>query len=265
MVQLNSKAAIAVIGMLLAAPGQAFVLLSGPTEAKLPVTPESPAATFIYQLPAPNLTDKDKFLDGQFAGLSDDELFPILVRLAMKQWNDVTGSFVKLTLEEGGNPDFTGDDLVNSIVFGNANLSTAALAYPTIESAVIVDCDIKVSNRSVSTTDMAYTLLHELGHCLGLGHYHTNYQSVMGYSHGSTSLKLAPDDKAGIIFLYPDPALSDGKVHELVNCGTIAPNGGQNRHRHGDGFSLVLLPIALIIVLTIKARLAQVLHKFARW
>lgn len=233
---------------------QGFVLLSGPEEARLPVTPESPEISFVYQTMAPTIKDKDKFEDGRYTGMSDEQLFPIILQLAMARWNAVPGNFARLKLGAANNgAQFNGEDRTFSIVFGDSNFSTAALAYPTIEDGKIIDCDIKVGNRSTSAQSLAYTVLHELGHCLGLGHYHTNYNAVMGYSRTSRSLKLGADDMAGVIYLYPDPNADNIQPKELVNCGVVA---GSSSRQNPIGFLLLfILPIMGMFFTRLKSYL----------
>lgn len=205
-----------------------FVLLSGPEEARLPVTPDSPEISFIYEDRAPTINEKEAFEDGKYKDMSDAELFPIILQLAMDKWNSVKGSYLRLKLAgaDSARANFNGDDRIFSVVFGEANFSSAALAYPTVEDGKIVDCDIQVASRSTSARSLAYTILHELGHCVGLGHYHTNYNAVMGYSRMDRNLKLGADDMAGEIYLYPDPSVGNTTPKELVSCGVIG--GGEN-------------------------------------
>jgi hypothetical protein len=110
-------------------------------------------------------------------------------------------------------------DGVNSIVLGQLNLTSAAVAHPRIEAGIVDDCDIIVSKSALQAESLAYTLMHELGHCLGLGHNHTNYGAVMGYSRSNYSLSLGADDMAGVAYLYPEPG---GKApSELVGCSQV--------------------------------------------
>jgi hypothetical protein len=218
-----------------------FVLLSGPDEARLPAAPEDPIIYFIYEPEAISITEKGDIEGGRYTHYSDSELFPVLIQLAMDRWNSVTGSYLRLQLEEGGNAVFESSDNINSIVFGDANFSTAALAYPKVENKIIVDCDIKVGNRTTTAKSLTYTLIHELGHCIGLGHAHTNYESVMGYSRGSRQLRLGADDKAGIIYLYTDPAMGDTQSKELISCGVVNNGGDQSNFTIGFLLAIPLL------------------------
>ena len=86
---------------------------------------------------------------------------------------------------------------------------------------------------------MLVIITHEIGHCLGFGHSHTNWNSIMSYAWLSGSNgKLGLDDMAGLIFLYPDPNYGSD-VKETVACGTIG-----NKTGAGIPF-LLILPLLL--------------------
>ncbi len=94
----------------------------------------------------------------------------------------------------------------------------------------INDCDININDSAVETKDLAYTLVHELGHCLGFGHNHSNYNSIMGYARTKKNLSLGNDDKSGLIYLYPDPLVFDGSTKELISCATLKSGSGQQKY-----------------------------------
>lgn len=213
-----------------------FTFISNPP-AKLPATIENPDVSFLWDGKAPALDEKDSFRDGVFADQSDEQVMEALIAEAMDSWNNVQGSYLRLsatTATEAREPN--PDDQINVIVISEThNLNSAAFAAHTIERsherhAEIVDCDITVGTKKVSVEFMLYALTHELGHCLGLGHAHDKYQSLMGYSRTPGSAKLSPDDKAGIIYLYGDPAYGDQQVKELIGrqCGIIGAKGGES-------------------------------------
>jgi hypothetical protein len=195
-----------------------FALFSGPEEATLPVDPTQPQIIFRLSPDMPSIKNKDEFLDGAYQDLSDEEFWLTLVTEAMARWNDVNGSFVQMTAELDDSATIDPEDHLFSIVTNNVSVTVAASASPQVEEGKIVDCDIQVGDRSAEADSLAYTLMHEVGHCLGLGHNHSDYDAVMGYTRLSKNLSLGADDKAGVIYLYPE----DGDTpKELISCGTI--------------------------------------------
>lgn len=229
-----------------------FVLL-GKKEAKLPATPDIPEVTFHWSTDgnAPKLSDKEKFRDGSYANYSDAELTPILLEEAIAQWNTVRGSFLRFRIEmTTGDLALSRDDKVNNIVVQKSqSASTAAYATPEVadDSTEISDCDIVINDIKTSVQSFLSTVTHELGHCVGLGHPHTNYESIMSYSRGGSSYRLGTDDRAGAIYLYPDPSYVSDKPKELISCGSI-----RGSEKVGSGglwiYYILTLPIVLMTV-----------------
>jgi len=225
----------------------AFVLLSGPAEAKLDVNLDSPQIEFVLSEEYPSIKDKDKFLGGIYADLPDDQFWVALVTEAMAVWNNVPESYITMSLTNSTSAAVNSDDRVHSIVVDSVNLSASAFASPNIEDQTIIDCDITVGNKSTSAKSLAYTLMHELGHCLGLGHNHSNYSAVMGYSRSSRSLRLGLDDMAGLVYLYPGSNVGEAK--ETWGCATI-----KAQHSKSAALSLLLLPLMFIGMLYLRQR-----------
>ena len=203
-----------------------FVLL-GKVPASLVVTPELPTSTFHWSSAGknPTLTEKEKYKGGIYAGYSDAELTPLLLQEAMDQWNNVRGSFLKFELKtETGEIGLNKSDNTNNIIVEKIpSASTAAYASPEKgdSSANITDCDVVINDTKVTVKSFLETVTHELGHCVGLGHPHTNYGAIMSYSRGGSSYRLSADDKAGVIYLYPDPNYVSEPPTELIGCGVI--------------------------------------------
>ena len=246
---------ILVLATLILAPtAQGFVLLSGPNEAKLAATPTSPTVTLVWDEQAPSIQDKDEIGDGLWQNLSDVDFMEQLILLAITQWNQVPGSYLSLELVRDAAAELNRDDFAHTIAVNkSSNLTSAAFAAPVIKRDEIVDCDISIADTKTSAKNLAYTIVHELGHCIGLGHAHTNYNAVMGYSRSDRSVALGADDMAGIIYLYPDPAY--GSTPPLpLKCGTIAGH----RSPSSATWLLVLAPILVAMSRRYRRRLRQV-------
>jgi hypothetical protein len=221
-----------------------FVLLSS-KKAALPATVAQPSVTFYWDAtaPAPEIDKKDEYRGGAYKDVDDLTMMRQLLVDAMDMWNSVPGAFVTLVLADADPTrviqEDRGDKQNSIIVEESTNLSSAAYAQPQIDdSATIVDCDINVAKKKTTAKELAFTLTHELGHCLGLGHAHTNYNAIMSYSRTSRNLALGADDIAGLIYLYPDPKYGSGDPEELAACGTAG--GGHGRAAAGG---LLLLPL----------------------
>lgn len=202
-----------------------FVLLSN-QKATLPVSVDAPTITFQWDGSYPEIDNKDEVEGGAYASLDDEAFMLQLLTLAVDRWNDVRGSYLRLAVQKAQStvamdPE---DKIFTIVVESSDNQSSAAYAAPQLddEGTTIIDCDINVADKKTGAPELLRTLTHELGHCIGLGHAHSNYGALMGYSRTDTRPTLGADDKAGIIFLYPDPKYVDGGPKEMVGCGNIS-------------------------------------------
>jgi hypothetical protein len=230
-----------------------FVLL-GAIEAKLPVTPEQPTITFVWDGNAVgDINERQKFKSGKYANLTDKEFMSALLTEAIAVWNDIPGSYIQIAFQEGAAADDSSDGVFSIITKKITNATTAAYARPTRkenDESMIDDCDIVIADRKTSAQSLAYTIAHEFGHCLGLGHAHTNYNAIMGYARNSSNFALGGDDKAGMIYLYPDPNYWDGQA-EYTMCGLIK---SRSKSGHPIVLALILLAPMLGIAATMISR-----------
>ncbi len=205
--------------LLLTAEAQAYVFLSGPAEAKLDASPDRPVVQFSVSGEVPSISGKSSFLGGKYADLDDEAFWHALINEAIAPWNNISTAYITLEINPDAEAKVDGKDMVHSIVVDSVNLTSAAFASPKIKDDTIEDCDITVGKKRTKAESLAYVMMHEIGHCLGLGHNHSNYDSVMGYSRDNDKLRLAIDDRAGITYLYPNPDLA--KPRETLGCAVI--------------------------------------------
>ena len=220
-----------------------FVLISGPSEAKLGADELSPQIIFQGSTDIPSIKDKDKFLDGQYAQQGDQEFYGTLIQLALDQWNNVSTSYIQLAYEFNDNAQLDSEDRIHTVAKASVNLVAAATASPQYEDGIIYDCDISLGSRSQSAESLAYTLMHEFGHCLGLGHNHSDPNAVMGYTRSNLELSLGADDIFGLSYLYPPSNL--GKPKELIACGSL---GTSNSSASLSLLALLACPLGLMLL-----------------
>lgn len=159
-------------------------------------------------------------------------------RSAMAKWNAVATADIRLVLDPAPAERDWGadDDGINTIgVSGFPPLVSKpvplATNSATIRRGFIIGCDIELNRAAlvgheVSIRRLEAALLHQLGHCLGLGHTEPfpaspyalpDYEPDQGLfpeapdpvmSRGATGAQLTDDDRAGVSALYPAPAFA---------------------------------------------------------
>jgi hypothetical protein len=222
----------------------------------LPVSPDNPTIRFQWNGEAPTLSNKREILDGAYALASDSALMEALLQEAMGKWNSVETSYLNFEFDVNGAAVIDAEDEVYAIVVEKQeSKAVAAAALPNFSSKdkgdspnkrsgrIIFDCDISISSSKVSAKSLLNTITHELGHCVGLGHPHSNYHSIMSYANIGEHAELGLDDKAGITFLYPEPGESQ-KVRYMTTCGSLGATGADV-----PGAALLLLAPLLGLIL----------------
>ncbi len=154
-------------------------------------------------------------------------------------WNNIPSSYFRYAAAE---PDSEAKVTVNlDRVTSGSPFSAGYAVFDRYDGAKPLHCTIHVTLDSASYYQaVSKTILHELGHCLGLGHTLIP-EAIMSYSLDKNAFALDVDDEAAVTRLYP----ADGSKPGLPPGCAVAWPARQNR-----------LPLALILLLPLGAAAA---------
>lgn len=153
----------------------------------------------------------------------DRQLFQNAVDDAAALWSNVPSAYFALAPAQSGDTAQVTVHLEAAI--DGAAYSAGYAIFDEYDGAKPVHCSIHVTvDQSVSYVGFAKTVLHELGHCAGLGHTLIP-EAIMSYSLDANAFALDVDDEAALTRLYP----ADGSSPKLPpGCAVGADREGRS-------------------------------------
>lgn len=148
---------------------------------------------------------------------------------AAEMWTEVAGSYIHLVeIEDEGEEQIT---VVLTEQFSGNSRSGGFAIFDRWTDDGPSHCRIEIPVVFPMRSGFPRTVLHELGHCIGLGHSLVP-ESVMSYNLAKSGFRLATDDRAGAAQLYP----ADGSAPAMpLGCGVVL---GKKHGKHSGKNSL---------------------------
>ncbi len=165
-------------------------------------------------------SDGSEILDG----VAEADQVRTILGAIIADYNNVTTSYLRFALpdspetEDSAIDTFGPDDRKIKISFGTPQ-AFGASGYASFNGSgsKMNSCSIVLLKAKMSKAqDFKSILTHELGHCLGLDHNHSDRDSIMSYDHPSGMHFLGLDDRMAVTYLYP---VDDAYAKEVATLG----------------------------------------------
>jgi Matrixin len=148
-----------------------------------------------------------------------------IVDSATNLWSNIDNAKIKLKSSTSTNPSQITVNYNSSIQGGD--MAAGYSIFDEVSNGTPVHCSVHITaNDSSNYEALEKTTLHELGHCLGLGHS-LIANSIMSYALDKNSFALSLDDQAAISRLYPldgsKPKLPTGCAISLAPSDDLKP------------------------------------------
>ncbi len=180
-------------------------------------------------------------------GIPDSKIVEA-IKISIDFWNDAPES--RLNLKYGGRSSASLTDSripVNEIIVGCASLPSinilGSAEHDRDNGSARVKMNSDVYTGSYSDASFIGTMIHEIGHGIGLAHS-KDAASVMTYSAngwGDRPKYISQDDVDGIVYLYPNEKEIGGLAG---SCSSFANEGGKPKNFYLDailGFVFMFL------------------------
>ena len=146
------------------------------------------------------------------AGESDVVVYGDLVDSSAEKWSEIDSSYLRLERAADDQKAQITIKLRNSIEGSDYSSGFASFDESGKHGPIHCTTEILVGG-SLGQTAVAKTILHELGHCIGLGHS-VIPEAIMSYTLEKNVFNLDTDDEAAASRLYP----VDGPVRLPKGC-----------------------------------------------
>jgi hypothetical protein len=186
------------------------------------------------------------------------EEFRPVIEEAAGLWNDVETSYIRLARVTNGQTPQIRINLSSTIAGGEHSAGWSLMSKDTNGNPSLCEIHVAVDDTT-AYVPFAKTALHELGHCVGLGHSLIP-EAIMSYSLAKNSFALDIDDEAAVTRLYPVDADSP-----KLPPGCAVGTGTGNAPAPWMILGLVLLPLLITVLRLVssdqlEARCAEKRH-----